>query len=65
MSTALQHHLFASDDGGNDLPYVLSLPDGYDDAAEPWPLLLFLHGASERGEDLAGIAAHGDRKSVV
>ncbi|MFD7906710.1 MULTISPECIES: N-acetylglucosamine/diacetylchitobiose ABC transporter substrate-binding protein [unclassified Kitasatospora] len=64
MSTALQHHLFASDDGGNDLPYVLSLPDGYADAAEPWPLLLFLHGASERGEDLAGIAAHGPLKRI-
>lgn len=51
MSTALQKHRFLSDDGGNHLPCVLSLPDGYDDAAARWPLLLFLHGASERGED--------------
>jgi predicted peptidase len=34
------------------LPYLLSLPAGYgDDPAKAWPLILFLHGAGERGEN--------------
>ncbi len=36
-------------DGGN-VPYVLYVPRGYDSARE-WPLVVFLHGAGERGSD--------------
>ena len=33
--------------------YLLSLPEGYDtDSAKKWPLLVFLHGAGERGDNL-------------
>ncbi|WP_420455730.1 prolyl oligopeptidase family serine peptidase [Rubrivirga sp.] len=42
---------------------LVSLPDGYD--AEPdraWPLLLFLHGAGERGDSLALVGVHGPLK---
>ena len=42
------------------LPYLLGLPDGY--GAEPertWPLILFLHGAGERGDDLTLLRKHG------
>ena len=42
---------------------VVSLPEGYD--AEPerrWPLLLFLHGAGERGDSLAAVTVHGPIK---
>ena len=36
-----------------DLNYRVYLPDGYaDDASKRWPLILFLHGAGERGDDL-------------
>ncbi len=41
----------------------VSLPDGYD--AEPdraWPLLLFLHGAGERGDSLETVTIHGPVK---
>ena len=32
--------------------YLRSLPDGYDvDRANHWPLLVFLHGAGERGRN--------------
>ena len=45
------------------LHYLMWLPDGYDDAkAEPeggWPLVLFLHGAGERGDDLERVKAWG------
>ncbi len=40
--------------------YLLTLPDGY--AAEEskrWPLLVFLHGAGERGDDLELLKKHG------
>lgn len=42
------------------LRYLLWLPNGYDDvAAQPWPLILFLHGSGERGDDLVRVMDHG------
>jgi len=45
------------------LNYLLHLPEGY--AAEPakrWPVILFLHGAGERGDDLEKVYVHGPPK---
>ena len=48
-----------------DLGYLLYLPPGYDaKAAKQWPLILFLHGAGERGTNLAQVAVHGPPKLV-
>lgn len=45
--------------------YLLYLPPGYEaKAARKWPLILFLHGAGERGTNLAVVAAHGPPKLV-
>lgn len=45
--------------------YLLALPEGYDDAPERrWPLVLFLHGSGERGDDLALVAVHGPPRLV-
>jgi len=33
--------------------YLLYPPPGYQQPNTTWPLLLFLHGAGERGSDLA------------
>ena len=45
--------------------YLLFLPQGYkDDRDKRWPLMLFLHGAGERGKDLAKVAVHGPPKIV-
>lgn len=42
------------------LRYLLWLPVGYDDAAaQPWPLILFLHGSGERGDDVARVLEYG------
>lgn len=38
-------------------------PAGRPDAG--WPLVLFLHGAGERGDDLARVAVHGPPKLVL
>lgn len=40
--------------------YLVQLPAGYtEDADRPWPVLLFLHGAGERGDDLDLVRVHG------
>jgi len=45
--------------------YLLFLPEGYKPrGAKRWPLLLFLHGAGERGTNLAKVAVHGPPKIV-
>lgn len=45
------------------LDYLLYLPENYDDQ-ESWPLLLFLHGAGERGDDLELVKKHGPPKLI-
>lgn len=43
------------------LNYLLSLPAS-PGATQRWPLLVFLHGAGERGSDLSRVAKHGPTK---
>ena len=45
--------------------YLLYLPDAYAASDAPWPLLLFLHGAGERGEDLAKVEVHGPPRLIA
>jgi len=48
------------------LKYLTFVPEGYDaDATERWPVLLFLHGAGERGDNLERVKVHGPPKLVV
>jgi len=48
-----------------DADYLLYLPQGYSaKATNRWPLMLFLHGAGERGKDLNKVAVHGPPKIV-
>jgi len=48
------------------LDYLISFPKGDDaDEGKPWPLVVFLHGAGERGADLAKVAVHGPPKRVA
>lgn len=46
------------------LDYLLYLPDGYNTEKKDWPLMLFLHGAGERGADLNVVKKHGPPKLV-
>jgi predicted peptidase len=46
------------------LDYLLSLPTDYDKTKKAWPLVLFLHGAGESGNDLAKVKTHGPPKLV-
>ena len=42
-----------------DLNYLLYLPDDYQQNQQNYPLVLFLHGKGERGDDLEKIKIHG------
>ena len=46
------------------LDYLLSLPPGYQHGGQRWPLILFLHGAGERGTNLSKVSVHGPPKLV-
>lgn len=49
-----------------DCRYLLYLPDGYADSKEErWPLMLFLHGAGERGDDIEKVKVHGPPKLIA
>jgi predicted peptidase len=46
--------------------YLLLLPKGYDAKAKRrWPLILFLHGAGERGTNVWKVATHGPPKNAA
>jgi predicted peptidase len=46
--------------------YLLFLPEGYDaSSGKRWPLILFLHGAGERGTNIWQVTKHGPPKIVV
>jgi predicted esterase len=48
-----------------EMRYLLSLPEGYEeDKAKRWPLIVFLHGAGERGDDLELVKIHGPPKLI-
>lgn len=44
--------------------YLLFLPEGYGRKKQRWPVILFLHGAGERGSDLNLVKKHGPPKIV-
>lgn len=45
--------------------YLLYLPEGYSAGRGNWPLMLFLHGAGERGDDLDKVMVHGPPKLIA
>ena len=47
------------------LDYLLYIPEDYNLTKKDYPLVLFLHGAGERGSDLEKIKVHGPPKLVA
>lgn len=45
------------------LPHLVYLPQDFE-SKESWPLVIFLHGAGERGSDLTGAAFHGPFREI-
>lgn len=48
-----------TDEAGAELPYRLLLPPKYEESVQDYPLVLFLHGAGERGNDNEAQLVHG------
>lgn len=46
------------------LGYLLFLPKDYGTDGRKWPVMLFLHGSGERGDDLKLVKVHGPPKLV-
>jgi len=46
------------------LNYLLYLPPDYE-TQDAWPLVIFLHGAGERGDDLERVKMHGPPKLIA
>jgi predicted peptidase len=44
--------------------YLLFLPEDYGKKKQRWPLIMFLHGAGERGSDLNKVKVHGPPKII-
>jgi predicted peptidase len=47
-----------------DIQYLLSVPDGYEKSANLWPLILYLHGGSARGNDIGQMKKMGLREKA-
>lgn len=47
-----------------DLQYLLYLPDDYEKSTDRWPLILYLHGGSLRGEDISKMKRWGLNEKV-
>ncbi|MFB3895809.1 MAG: prolyl oligopeptidase family serine peptidase [bacterium] len=47
------------------MKYLLYLPEPYQTTKKSWPLMLYLHGAGERGEDLDRVKLHGPPKLIA
>lgn len=44
--------------------YLLYLPDGYEADTTRWPLMVFLHGAGETGDNVEKLKVHGPPKLI-
>ena len=59
----LSNEVMEKEVNGQKLKYLLSVPEGKPDK-NGWPILLFLHGAGERGNDLEKVKVHGPPKLI-
>ena len=70
MPSQLLRKSFRSALTGTTRQYWLYLPPGYETGADGagddrrWPVMLFLHGGGERGEDPEKVLKHGPIKEV-
>ena len=64
-SPGKQIEVKAQEEDGDDAPYnyLLFTPANYD-KQDKWPLILFLHGSGERGDNLELVKKHGPPKIV-
>src|SRR5947209_16858401 len=56
VSREMSHHI--------DLQYLLFVPEDYEKSTNRWPLILYLHGGSLRGEDISKMKRLGLTEKV-
>ena len=62
---AQTEHTFRADQPTDvEMPYLLHLPEGYEQSDASFPLILFLHGMGERGNDLDLLRTQGLAKRL-
>lgn len=49
---------------GGKIKYLYYLPEKYETSNKAWPLILFLHGAGERGKNFKKVKLHGPPKLI-
>ena len=64
MRTQTERNLQINTAEKNSIKYLLYLPDDDENSENHWPLILFLHGAGERGDDLSRVKSHGPPRLV-
>ena len=64
LATGCQHDQLLDRPVSMKINYLLYLPKGYGEKEKKWPTILFLHGAGERGDNLARVKDHGPAKIV-
>ena len=52
-------------EGAAGYDYLIYVPEQYNERRQKWPLVLFLHGAGERGSDLELVKKNGPPKLVA
>ena len=65
MDRQVAHRLAPAIGEHTEMQYLIYLPPAYDSSDDEWPLLLFLHGAGERGDDLELVKVHGPPKMIA
>jgi len=60
----IQAKTFTSSRSALTLTYWVALPDDYAASAKEYPMMLFLHGAGERGTDPEKVKIHGPLKLI-
>jgi predicted peptidase len=66
QTNQMAEHLQLNQTRSVSLKYLLFLPKGYDSKEKKqWPLILFLHGAGERGTNVWKVAVHGPPRHVA
>ena len=64
MPTGFVTHMFKSGVTGESREFAVFVPSGYNESARDWPMILFLHGIGERGDDIELVHVHGPLKEA-
>lgn len=65
METGVVYRTFTSEVSGQPRQYATWIPAEYNDSRRKWPLIFFLHGFGEQGDDVTKMLVHGPLKEAA